>query len=249
MMVKIVGLIPAAGYATRLGAQTCSKEILSLRSDESGQPTLVCDALLRAMSLAGVERVYWIIRDGKYDISSRLGDGSGYDLPFAYIVTGDTAGTPFTLDCAYPFVDDATVVTGFPDIDFSPTGAVAALLKHHSSADADITLGVFRTDSPEKMDVVLADSDGRVRGLRIKQPADGNNMAWILAAWSPLFTKFMHDYLADQPKCGSSEIYVGSVIVAALEAGLVADAFEIPDGECTDIGTPDDLAKIRRRFK
>ncbi|MEM7208260.1 MAG: hypothetical protein AAF434_10575 [Pseudomonadota bacterium] len=239
---EIVGLVPAAGFASRLGKQSISKEILPVSNDDGG--AIACDSLMNAFDACGCTASYWVIRETKTDIIDAIGNGARYKTPTHFISTQPTEGTPFTLDRAFEHVRSSVVVTGFPDILFSAPDPFSAMLKALQENHYDVVLGSFRTDRPEKMDVVDIDPNGRVTDIRIKQPALTPQYAWILATWTPVFSEFMHKYLQGEFS-GASEIYVGTVLQAALDIGMPIGSVRFDGETCTDIGTPDDLEKLR----
>ena len=66
---EVIGLIPAAGLATRLAPLPCSKELypVGFWSEYSGQqvhPKAVWQYLLEKMRLAGISKAYFILRQG-----------------------------------------------------------------------------------------------------------------------------------------------------------------------------------------
>ena len=82
---------------------------------------------------------------------------------------------------------------------------------------------------------------------------------WGVAVWTPVFTHFMHEYLAtieadrwhsdagNHPK-KQRELPLGDVIQAAIDRGLRVEAEVFADGEYLDIGTPEDLVQAVRQF-
>jgi glucose-1-phosphate thymidylyltransferase len=265
----IVGLIPAAGQASRIAPLPCSKELYpvgfrtvnptSVR-DQDKRPKVVCHYLLEKIQLAGATKTYIVLRDGKWDIPAYLGDGTILgDAPamhLAYLMMRLPFGAPYTIDQAYPFVKDAQILFGFPDILFQPQDAFARLLEHQSATGADVVLGLFSSDQPHKMDMVdlapeecppmnCAGRGGRVRKIVIKPRQTDLQHAWIIATWTPVFTRFMHEHLAtigdDQAR--NQEVYVGHIIQAAIDSGLQVEAELFARGTYLDIGTPKDLAR------
>ena len=69
-----------------------------------------------------------ILRDGKWDIPSYLGDGSLVNLHLAYLMMAQPFGVPYTLDQAYPFVKDCRIALGFPDVLFESQDAFEKIL-------------------------------------------------------------------------------------------------------------------------
>lgn len=256
---KVVGLLPAGGKAKRIAPLPCSKELFpvgfqDLRQDLGIRPKVVSHYLLEKMRLASVSKVYIVLRKGKWDIPAYFGDGKMLDMHLAYLIMDLPFGVPYTLDKAYPFVQDSTVVFGFPDIIFQPEDAFIKLLAKQAESSAEIVLGLFPAHQPHKMDMVDLQADGRIRGIQIKPVQTNLRYTWIIAVWTPLFTDFMHELIIatqrknDQKLDGTSaeehsEFFVGEVIQAAANNGLVIESVVFSDGAYLDIGTPDDLAK------
>jgi glucose-1-phosphate thymidylyltransferase len=246
---EIVGLLPAGGQATRIAPLPCSKELypVGFRTVEGGhglRPKVVCHYLLEKMRLAGITKAYIVLRKGKWDIPAYLGDGTMLDMHLAYLVMRLPFGAPYTLDQAYPFVQDAVVAFGFPDIVFRPDDAFVRLLGHQAITNADVVLGLFPTDQSQRMDMVELGDDGRVRQIVIKPSQTNLCYTWIIAVWTPIFTRFMHRYLATSQDPEQREWFVGDVIQAAIHNDLRVEAVLFPGGTCLDIGTPDNLAKV-----
>lgn len=252
---KIIGLLPAAGQATRLSPLPCSKELYPIGSwwvAEAGdkRPKVACHYLLEKMRLADITQAYIVIREGKWDIPGYFRDGSILGMHLAYLVVGATPGPPYTLDEAYPFARDAIVAFGFPDILFTGDGAFSRLLAQQEVNAADIVLGLFRADHPEKMDMVEVDVGRRVTGLVIQPRQTRLEYSWDIAIWSPAFTEFMHRYLTRQKAAASSppELSVGHLIQAAVRDGMLVEGVVVSDEPYFDIGTPEGLAKAINRF-
>ena len=256
---EVIGLIPAAGQATRIAPLPCSKELFpigfrSIDEDSSLRPKVVSHYLLEKMRLAGITKAYIVLRPGKWDIPAYLGDGSMLDMHLAYLTVHTPFGAPYTLDQAYPFVQDSLVALGFPDIIFQPNNAFEQLLAWQANTKADVVLGLFPTDQPHKADMVDLDNDGQVRRIVIKPVETDLHYTWMIAVWTPVFTHFMHKYLTTQTGTGredvlsngsreSQELFVGHVIQAAIDAKIRVESVSFPDGYCLDIGTPDELVR------
>ncbi|MEZ5597787.1 MAG: hypothetical protein R3E84_15615 [Pseudomonadales bacterium] len=246
---EVLAVIPAAGFGTRFGGAG-SKEIYPL--DDPADARLI-DCLLGHLTAGGVRRALIVTRQGKWDLLQTLGDGASRGLSLAWMVVPPTAGTPFTLDAAHAFLDGQICLLGFPDIVFRATAPVAALLAPLADADIDVVLGLLPTNDPERVDVVVCDGD-RVQGLRIKSPcAEARPMTWVLAAWRPAFTHFLHERMADvdwQTRCrailGREELFVGDVIQAAIAVGLRVHAVPLGATPGVDAGTPEGLVAARQ---
>ena len=257
---RIIGLLPAAGQGTRISPLPMSKELFPLgfrevKGKAGLRPKVACHYLLEKMHLAGAREVFLILRPGKWDIPEFLGDGSDLGLHLAYLTVHVPFGVPFSLNQAYPFIREATVVMGFPDILFEPADAYLQLLHRLETHQADVVLGLFPTDQPEKVGVVDFDAGGKVSGIYEKSNFTHLPYMWAIAAWQPTFTEFLHQVVTnrqrqlvgEQPPHSLEEmpayreLPIGDVVQQAIEAGLRVEAEPFPNGRSLDIGTPENL--------
>ncbi len=259
---EVIGLIPAGGQATRISPLPSSKELypIGFRYQENGslRPKVVCHYLLEKMRLAGINKAYFVLRSGKWDIPAYFGDGMLLDMNLGYLIMGLPFGVPYTLDQAYPFVKNAVVAIGFPDILFSPDDTFKRLLARLAAGSADVVINLLPFEHPHKGGMVDFDSGGRVR-LLVEKPANSDlRYSWCAAVWTPAFTEFMHQYLAAIEADRSShvgsrslprrEIPMGDVIQAAIDNGLQVEAEVFENEPYLDIGTPEDLVRAVHRF-
>lgn len=262
---QVIGLLPAGGRATRIAPLPMSKELYPVGfhrcEDGSLRPKVVCHYLLEKMRRAGIRRAYLVLRPGKWDIPNYFGDGKMLDMYLAYLTVHVPFGVPYTLDQAYPFVQDAIVALGFPDILFQPQDAFVKVLARQTNSDADVVLGLFPTEQPTKAGMVDFDGLGRVRYV-IEKPLQTNlRYMWAIATWTPKFTQFMHEYLevidptnalsTSSPNLEVStesrkELPIGDVIQAAIDHGFQVEAEVFTEGSYLDIGTPENLVMAMR---
>ena len=258
---EVIGLIPAGGQATRIAPLPCSKELYPVGFRRAGReaeprPKVVCHYLLEKMRLAGVAKAYVILREGKWDIPAYFGDGKMLDMNLAYLMMDLPFGVPYTLDQAYPFVQDAIVALGFPDILFQPNDVFVRLLAKQAESHADIVLALFPAHQPQRMDMVDTDHEGRPRQIVIKPRQTDLVYTWVVAVWTPVFTEFMHKHLSTIKNrterdgtyklSGQRELYLGEIIQAAIDNHLRTESVLFADHSCLDIGMPDNLVKAVR---
>jgi glucose-1-phosphate thymidylyltransferase len=212
------------------------------------------------MRLAGITKAYIILRKGKWDIPAYFADGTLVGIHLAYLIMRLPFGPPYTLDQAYQFAKDSLVVFGFPDIFFQPDDVFIQLLARQSSTGADVVLGLFLAHDPTQMDMVDVDDQCHVRSISLKPPQTHLRYAWICAVWTPVFTRFIHEYLdrsLTQPiwtEAGGNqsdwrELSVGAVIQAAIQMGLQVDGVRFSDGTYLDIGTPEGLTQACQNLR
>lgn len=253
---SVVGLIPAAGQATRLGSLPFSKELYPVDASDDAErhePRAVIEFLLDDMCRTGIRRVYVVIRDGKWDIPGHLGDGSRFGVSIAYLMMGRPFGVPYSLDQAHAHVGDDLVALGFPDIMVGCPEAFELCLAKQEETGADVVVGSFPADDPQAVDMLDMAADGKVAQFVIKPETTTLTRTWPLAVWTPAFTGFMHGYLADkaEPHGAGGDLQVGHVFNAAIEAGFDVRAATVSDKPFVDIGSPDGLARFalhRRRL-
>ncbi|MEO1179929.1 MAG: sugar phosphate nucleotidyltransferase [Cyanobacteria bacterium J06636_28] len=256
---KIIGLLPAAGQGSRISPLPMSKELFPIGfqdlAEKGLRPKVACQYLLEAMGQAGVQESFLILRPGKWDIPAYLGDGSQLNMRLAYVTVHVPFGVPFSLNQTYPFVKDAIIAMGFPDILFSPANAYAQLLNRLQTTEADVVLGLFPTDQPEKVGLVDFDQKGVVSGIYEKSQLTHLRYMWAIAVWRPSFTEFLHQFvearlreligdrspvlMKEMPAYGETPI--GDVIVGAIANNLRVEAIPFETGQYLDIGTPENL--------
>lgn len=259
---EIIGLLPCGGQATRIAPLPLSKELypigFRLGQDGKPRPKVVCHYLLETMRQGGIRKAFFILRPGKWDIPAYFRDGEMLDMDLGYLMMRSPHGVPYTLDQAYPFVQNALVALGFPDILLHPPEMYARLVERWQQTQADVVLGLFPCDRPQKAGMVDFDPDGTVNLIIEKPPQTTLTLMWGVALWAPSFTEFLHTYLANIEQAFNQaaanetltrkEIPIGDVIQAAIAAGMRVEAVPFEQGRYLDIGTPDDLVQAVQQY-
>ncbi len=243
---NLVGIIPAAGLARRLGGLPFSKELYPL-GVENGKVKVASRHLLDSMAEAGASQIHMIIRNGKWDIPAYYGSSFSKEVSIGYHIAEYGYGVPFTVNQAYPFIKDKNVLLGFPDIIFNPHNAFANIYEELIKSDIPIALGLFPVSNPAKFDMVVMDDFKMINRIIIK-PTEGNfQSAWIIAAWKPEFSYYLNQFVKrelsskSEDELNNTELHFGHVIISALEDGLKARGVLFENGSSLDIGTPEDL--------
>jgi len=263
---SLCGIIPAAGGASRVQPLPCSKEVFPvgfkrLEGDKSGQgvrPRVSADYLLASMGAAGAERIFMVLRRGKWDIPAYFGSGRAQGVDLAYLLTETPYGAPFSVRQALPFAGEATVLFGFPDIIFDPVDAFTHLLTRQQALQADVTLGLLRATQPRKMDMVELGEGQWVQRIDIKPMHTTLRYTWLMATWTSTFSAYLSSFLAKKEPTVRDrylkvqggrrpEYYMGHVLQGALVDGLRVAAVCFDAGTYVDIGTPDDLYQAVNR--
>jgi dTDP-glucose pyrophosphorylase len=260
---EVVAVLPAAGRSLRLAPLPCSKEVLPagfgpIPGIQGIGPKVVSYYLLECLRKAGIRKGYIVIRQGKWDIPAYWGDGRILGMDLAYVVIEGSSGPPDTIDRAYPFIKDKVVAFGFPDIIFRPRDIFTRLLARLDRPGVDAVLALFPAHDPKAMDMIDIDENLRVREIYLKPKTTRLRYAWLCAAWTPVFTEFLHQFLHRVRKGGSvglvgnrkidaqGDVPVGAVLASAVQAGLKIEGVTFPTGCYIDIGTPQALSVVQR---
>jgi dTDP-glucose pyrophosphorylase len=221
--VSIVGVIPAAGYATRLQPLVGSKEVLPVR----GKPML--DHVVGRMLAGGCDRLRVVTRPEKEDVIAHAG-ALGAEVVLAH---PETVGASFFAGMA-GLADEDIVLIDFPDTIWEPVDGFVRLVEA-VRAGCDVALGLFRIDAADlpRSDVVVRGGDGRIERVDVKPAAPASEWIWGCAAgrasvWSGL---------------GGTD-WPGGYIDSLCRAGRDLHAIEISES-WIDVGTPATLERAR----
>jgi glucose-1-phosphate thymidylyltransferase len=218
----LVGLIPAAGYATRLGPQPASKEVLEVR----GRP--VMDHVVERMRAAAPDAIRVVTRPEKADVVAHA-RALGLD-----VVPGHPADVAASLLLGLAGLTDGDeVLVGFPDCLWEPRDGFARVLATLRTG-AGVALGLFRvTEGLERMDVVVMGPAGDVRGVAVKPTHPPADRIWgVFAARAGV----LRDGLAEGTEPG--------VLFDALARRGAVAGVEL-SGAFLDVGTPESLRRAR----
>src|SRR3954466_3904846 len=106
---RCVGVIPAAGLATRLQPLAYPKELLPITYQSAGGalvPQPVLQSSLEQMHRAGVKRCIIVISDWKLEIARVFTDGASLGMRLAYVLRPVPRGLADAVDCISPWVED-----------------------------------------------------------------------------------------------------------------------------------------------
>ena len=246
--LPVIGLIPAAGQASRLGPIPCSKELLPTgyrQSPEGPVQQVACRHLLGAFHRAGITQAVFVLRDGKLDIPEHLTRHLDLEIALAYVPILSSRSVPESLDRAYPFVRHGLVALGFPDVVFEPADAFRRLLECQAQTEADVVLGLFPWKDPSMTDMVAVGKDGRMERIEVRPKTSDLEHNWLLALWGPRFTEFLHGALKATP-AEEGELQLGTLFAGAHGRGLDIRGVELDDGRFLDLGTPEGYTSMLR---
>jgi NDP-sugar pyrophosphorylase family protein len=170
LAVATVGVIPAAGHATRLQPLECSKEVYPIH----GRP--VMDYLIERMRRGGCSELRVVTRPGKRDVvATARGQGATViqaspPSPAASLLAG--------IDGLH---DDDVVLFGYPDSIWEPPNGFRPLVEL-VEAGSEVALGLFRTSQVERPDVVDLNAAGTVTRIEVASGRLPPHLIWGCAA-------------------------------------------------------------------
>lgn len=249
----LVGVVPAAGKGSRLAPYPHSKELLPVGYQliDTGmglekRPKVIAQYLVEGMQGAGIRKLFFIVSAGKSDIMEYFGGGDAFGVRIAYLYQSRLGGMPYALDLVTPWLGpETTVVMGMPDTVIEPQDAFDRLLSAHRAWKADLTLGLFQTEQPQKFGMIGFDEDFRVTEHVDKPDRTHLKWLWGMACWGPRFTALMHATLTGEraDSFDTREVVLGDFFDLALAQGLDVRALPFPEGRYIDVGTYSDLKK------
>jgi dTDP-glucose pyrophosphorylase len=187
----------------------------------------VSEYLIERMLRAGVTKFCFVIAPGKSDILEYYG-GRVENADICYVVQSRPAGLCDALFCARPLIRPGdSLVVGLPDTIWFPCDGLARL------PDDTLSFLLFPVSHPELFDAVVADENGEVRTVQVKQ----NNAAthWIWGAFRMPGRVYFELHRIWEQRSPRDE-YFGTLVNTYLQQGGAASA--VRAGEVyVDVGT------------
>ena len=217
----MIGIAPAAGYATRLGRLASSKEMLEV----DGAPAI--EHLVRRLETGGCTEIRVVTRPEKEDLrayATRRG---------LHVVLGYPRHVGESIAIGLEGCDDDSLVAlGYPDTLWQPLDAFVSV-RSLIDNETDVGLGLFGTPDAYRSDVVVTDDAGRVLEIAVKPLEPPSRRIWgILVARRSMLRGI------------GNEEWPSKFLRPLIERGRVASVY-LSD-EWLDIGTPASLARALR---
>jgi glucose-1-phosphate thymidylyltransferase len=169
--MAIVGVLPAAGYATRLQPLEGSKEVLPI----AGRPMM--DHVIERMRVGRCDEIRVVTRPEKGDVIAHA-EKVGARVVLA---RPQTVSESFVAGFGGLAPEDVVLI-GWPDTLWEPQDGYVRLLDVLGD-DCEIALGLFRLDRDlERSDVVTLDERNRVTRVHVKPVVPSSNWVWGCAA-------------------------------------------------------------------
>lgn len=219
---RFVGVIPAAGRATRLQPLVGSKETVRV----AGRPVLAY--LMERVRAVERAELRVVTRTEKQDVIAAARAGG------ADVIEADPPSLSASILAGMEgLAGDDVVLLGFPDSLWEPVDGFVRLVEKLD--DAPVVLGLFDSPEPEQSDVVEVDEGCAIRRVHVKPAQPPGSVIWGCAAARARELAGLKEH--DQP---------GLLFDALARRGNVRGV-RFP-GEFLDIGTPAGLRRVEERW-
>lgn len=206
------GIVPAAGFGSRMQPLAFSKELLPVGSRRDGdrdRPRAVSEYLIERLVLGGADKLCFVISPGKSDILEYYGGGVFSARAF-YSVQAHPSGLCDAIFQALPLIaPDEQVLVGLPDTIWFPDHGLRAL------PDDELSFLLFPVAHPELFDAVVLDGD-RIVEIQVKQPEARSNWVWGAFKMTGAILADLHALWCTRDP---QDEYVGTLVNAWLAAG------------------------------
>jgi hypothetical protein len=256
-MSDIIGIIPGAGRATRIGGFFKELTPINVDPNDISKFIVLCEQMIQNLEEAGASPVFFVINSEKQLISdyfNRLSLFTNDDLYFSHQGQVDLYyGLPFAIDKIYNQAIGKTVLMGMPDTLIEPRNSFITLLANFKKHKADIELGLYKTNAENHGGYIEYDKTTNVVLNHIDKthkdfPTEKVDNAWAIACWNSNFTEFMHKFIENSRENyrysgfgQRDELLFGDIIDAALKSKQIkvcADFIDIEKGYYLDISEP-----------
>ena len=233
-MTEIVGIVPGAGRASRIGGFFKELTPINVNTAEPSRFIVVSERIIELLSRGGASPVYFVVNADKGVISEYFNKSSLFSsesLYFAFQGNIDKYyGMPFAIDKIYHELRGKTVVLGMPDTLIEPDDAFEILVRNFQEHKSDLELGLFKTQPESYGGYVEFDSRTARVTFHIDKtardfPRERAKNAWAIACWNARFTEFLHKFIEDKREeyrytgfGHFKELLFGDVIDAAISS-------------------------------
>ena len=170
MSGRLVGVLPAAGYAQRLQPLPCSKELLSI----AGRP--VIEYLVERVQAVDPDELRIVTRPEKEDVIAYAEEAD------ATVILGYPENINESIATGLAGLDpDDVVLTGFPDSLWEPLDGFRPLVDAVKEGH-EVALGLFEAPGLVGSDFLSFDEDGEITGFHIKPSEPPSDWMWGCAA-------------------------------------------------------------------
>ena len=239
---NLIGLIPAAGEASRLGLPF-PKELYPTIKNNRFIP--VSNYVVDDLLLAGVKHLVFVINETKHQLIGYYGSGQRYNCHFSYVVQENVSvsqstspGLANALASAYHLIKGKIVLFGMPDTIMRPKN-VFKLGLSMIEAENDIVLCLFPTEYPENFGMVVTSNEGSVEKIIDKPKKTDLKYMWGCIIWTPAFSDFLNTQVHTNNVSDFADI-----LNQATKSSFSVKSICFPEGKFIDFGTYDQISQF-----
>jgi len=239
-VLKMQGLIPAAGGGTRLGPFTNAipKELLPVGNKA------VIEHVVEAMRLAEITDIVVVVSPHKHGLSDYLGSGRRFGVNLTYVVQDERKGLADAVLSGEHAIDGSfAVVLG--DNFFRPKEFLRELISYHISEGAFATLGVAEVEDVTRHGIILPEGN-RIADI-IEKPSLEEAHSSLGAIGAYVFERSIFDAIRDTKPGYKGELQLTDSVKVAIDRGRRV-LYKKMDGIHIDVGTPADLMHANKWY-
>jgi len=232
-VLKMQGLIPAAGGGTRLGPFTNAipKELLPVGNKA------VIEHVVEAMRLADITEIVIFVSPHKHVLSDYLGSGRRFGVNLTYVVQDERKGLADAVLSGEHVIDGSFVVV-LGDNFFRPKEFLKDLISYHANERADATIGVAEVEDVTRHGIIMPEGN-RIKYI-IEKPSVEEAPSTLGAIGAYVFEKFIFDAIRETKPGYKGEYQLTDSVKVAIDQGRRV-LYKKIDGIHIDVGTPADL--------
>lgn len=239
-----IGFIPAAGFGKRMKPFLLLKELLPVKQAD-GNIGLLFESSFESFMKSGVNNVICTINESKDDLKNYImrycQKRSDLNVLFHYqAVSSQRYGIPYSISDTAPFLSGKTVIMRFPDTVLAPDDCIKKILGVHREKEADLTLGIFPTDNPQKLGPVLIGEDNRVLKIQDKPQTPCAYNTWNCLIWEDAFLNKVVEHVKKMHH-HQKELLIYDVINECLNDGMGVYGVLMENGYCQDYSAVSDF--------
>jgi len=237
MLVKMKGVIPAAGRGTRLEPVTLAipKELLIV-----GDKAII-EYVIEAMKSVGITDITIVVGWRKHAILDYLGSGERLGVKLTYVVQDNRTGLAKAVLTAEHVIGDEPFLVILGDNFFYPQTFLKDILAFHKAKKADATIGVAEIEDTTRHGIIQPGPDNRILDMVEKpQPKDAPSNLGIIGVY--IFSSSIFDTIKKIKPGVNNEYQLTDAIKMLIDTGSHVYYTKI-NGKHIDIGTMNDLKK------
>jgi glucose-1-phosphate thymidylyltransferase len=260
---ELLGLVPAGGLGKRIYPLRLWKELIPVgykecvvNNEPVEVPKVIAEYTVENMVKTGAKRLVFVVNEQKAELVRFFGQGFQYNTSIAYVCQEANSpyyGMPIAINTTYPWIKDQTVMMGMPDTIIEPSDCFIRVLKMHKEKKADLTLGVFPTSHPHRLDpVAIQSGTAKVEMIYGKPKTTSIFNTWGIAVWNSNFTNLLHaeveNYIAD-PNNQGKEMILCNLYNLAIAKGLAVYGLFFPEGIFYDLGNITEFVALKNKIE